>query len=48
VRDHTEIVDAIEKGDADAADAALRRHLSGTLSQVDEIRTRHPTFVTDH
>ncbi|SAL24078.1 GntR family transcriptional regulator [Caballeronia arvi] len=48
VRDHTEIVDAIEKGDIEAADAALRKHLSGTLSQVDEIRTRHPTFVTDH
>ncbi|SAK45572.1 GntR family transcriptional regulator [Caballeronia hypogeia] len=48
VRDHTEIVDAIEKSDVEAADAALRKHLSGTLSQVDQIRTRHPTFLSDH
>jgi DNA-binding GntR family transcriptional regulator len=47
VRDHTAIVDAIESGDADAAQAALRKHLSGTLSQVDQIRTRHPDFLTD-
>jgi DNA-binding GntR family transcriptional regulator len=47
VRDHTEIVDAIEKGDAEAAQAALRRHLSGTLNQVDQIRASHPNFLTD-
>jgi GntR family transcriptional regulator, rspAB operon transcriptional repressor len=47
VRDHTEIVDAIEQGDADAAQAALRKHLSGTLNQVEQIRTSHPNFVTD-
>ncbi|BAN27484.1 GntR family transcriptional regulator [Caballeronia insecticola] len=48
VRDHREIVDAIEKGDIEAADAALRKHLSGTLNQIDEIRTSHPTYLTDH
>ncbi|GAB5094286.1 GntR family transcriptional regulator [Caballeronia sp. HLA56] len=47
VRDHTEIVDAIANGDAEAADAALRKHLSGTLHQIDQIRTRHPTFLAD-
>ncbi|MDR5782256.1 GntR family transcriptional regulator [Caballeronia sp. LZ065] len=48
VRDHTAIVDAIEQGNADAADAALRAHLSGTLSQLDEIRASHPDYLTDH
>ncbi|RZF29046.1 GntR family transcriptional regulator [Paraburkholderia sp. UYCP14C] len=47
VRDHTEIVDAIDNGDVAAAQAALRKHLSGTLSQIDQIRTSHPTFLAD-
>jgi len=47
VRDHTAIVDAIEKGDAKAAQVALREHLSGTLSQVDQIRASHPNFLAD-
>jgi GntR family transcriptional regulator, rspAB operon transcriptional repressor len=47
VRDHTAIVDAIEQGDADAAAAAMRTHLSGTLSQIEQIRAGHPDFITD-
>ncbi|MFT4063850.1 GntR family transcriptional regulator [Paraburkholderia sp.] len=47
VRDHTEIVDAIEQGDVTAAQAALRKHLSGTLSQIDQIRASHPNFLAD-
>lgn len=46
VRDHRRIVDAIAQGDADAAQARLREHLSGTLGQVDEISARHPAYVT--
>ncbi len=46
VRDHTAIVDAIARGDAGAAQAALREHLSGTLARVEKIRERHPDFVT--
>ncbi|MEO8102656.1 MAG: GntR family transcriptional regulator [Betaproteobacteria bacterium] len=46
VRDHTEIVDAIEGHDPDAAEAALRKHLSGTLKEVDQICARHPQYVT--
>ena len=46
VRDHGEIVDAIERHDPDAAQAALRKHLSGTLSQIEQIRERHPNYVT--
>jgi len=47
VRDHTEIVDAIDNGDVEAAQAALRQHLSGTLNQIDQIRTSHPNFLAD-
>lgn len=38
---HGRILDAIEAGDADAACAALREHLSGTLKMVDAIRERY-------
>ncbi|SIT45123.1 Transcriptional regulator [Paraburkholderia ribeironis] len=48
VAEHTELLDAIEKGDAEAAQVAVRKHLSGTLSQIDQIRESHPTFLTDH
>jgi DNA-binding GntR family transcriptional regulator len=46
VRDHRAIVDAIEQRDAERAQQALRAHLSGTLSQADEIRARFPEYVT--
>jgi GntR family transcriptional regulator, rspAB operon transcriptional repressor len=47
VRDHTAIVDAIEAGTPDAAQAAMRKHLSGTLSQIEQIRAAYPDFLTD-
>lgn len=47
LRDHRRIVDAIAAGDGAAAQAALRDHLSGTLSQVEEIRRSHPDYLTD-
>ena len=34
------IVDAIAAGDPAAAQARLRRHLSGTLTNLDDIRAR--------
>lgn len=46
VREHRQIVDAIRKGDPAAAQAALRQHLSGTLGRVDEIRRRHPGYLS--
>lgn len=46
VREHTAILDAIERHDPDAAQAALRHHLSGTLNQIEQIRERHPDYVT--
>jgi DNA-binding GntR family transcriptional regulator len=46
VRDHRRIVDAIASGDAAAAQASLRDHLSGTLGQIDAIRLAHPDYFT--
>jgi len=46
VRDHEAIADRIERGDAEAAVQALRQHLSGTLSFVEEVRARHPQWTT--
>lgn len=46
VSDHRRIVDALVSGDSDAAQAALRAHLSGTLGRVADIRLRHPEYVT--
>ncbi|AXS41008.1 GntR family transcriptional regulator [Breoghania sp. L-A4] len=41
---HARILDAIEAGDTASTDDAVRGHLTGTLSQVDEIRSRNPEF----
>lgn len=45
LRDHRAIVRGIETKDPAAAQAALRRHLSGTLSAVDEICRQYPDYV---
>lgn len=42
---HAAIVAAIAAGDPDGAQQALRAHLSGTLSQVDDIRARFGGFL---
>jgi len=47
VKDHEAIVDAIAARDPDAARAALTAHLSGTLARIDEVRRRHPEYVTE-
>jgi DNA-binding GntR family transcriptional regulator len=47
VRHHKLITRAIEAGDADAAQQHLRKHLSGTLSELDKIRSHHPEYLTD-
>lgn len=46
VRDHRRIVDALAAQNPEAAQAALRAHLSGTLSRVADIRQRHPEYIT--
>ncbi|HEX7866509.1 MAG TPA: GntR family transcriptional regulator [Variovorax sp.] len=45
LRDHRAITRAIEAQDPAAAQAALRKHLSGTLSAVNEICKQYPDYV---
>ncbi|NVK35162.1 MAG: GntR family transcriptional regulator [Rhodobacteraceae bacterium] len=41
---HQRILDAIKAGDAETAESEVRGHLTGTLSNVDNIMQRHPEF----
>lgn len=47
VRHHKLITRAIEAADPDAAQQHLRQHLSGTLSELDRIRSNYPEYLTD-
>ncbi|MCK1733156.1 GntR family transcriptional regulator [Bradyrhizobium sp. 138] len=47
VRHHKLITRAIEAADAEAAQQHLRKHLSGTLSELDRIRSDYPEYLTD-
>lgn len=42
---HQAILDAIAAGDVDAAQHAVREHLTGTLAAVDEIAQRYPEYL---
>jgi DNA-binding GntR family transcriptional regulator len=46
VADHHAIVDAVQSGDVEQAVAALRKHLSGTLSIIDLICEKYPDYVS--
>ncbi|MBD9527388.1 GntR family transcriptional regulator [Paracoccus sp. PAR01] len=43
---HMEVIDAIEAGDPDAAVRAMREHLGGTISQIEQLRTMHPDYFS--
>jgi DNA-binding GntR family transcriptional regulator len=45
VQDHQDIFEALVRRDAAAAEAALRRHLAGTLSFVDDMKKRFPDWI---
>ena len=47
VEEHRRVVDAVDVGDADLAEAALRHHLRMVLSGVPRIRAEHPELFTD-
>src|ERR1035437_6998626 len=47
VRHHKLIVKAIAAGEPEKAQQHLREHLSGTLRYLDEIRARHPEYLSD-
>jgi DNA-binding GntR family transcriptional regulator len=45
LRDHAHIVRAIAAHDGESAQAAVRRHMAGTLANVSDIRARHPDLI---
>jgi DNA-binding GntR family transcriptional regulator len=45
VRDHKRIVEAIAAGDAELARTRVREHLSGTLGQLEQIRSAYPDYL---
>jgi DNA-binding GntR family transcriptional regulator len=47
VRHHKLIMKAIEAGEPDNAQKHLRTHLSGTLSDLVQIRARYPEYLSD-
>jgi DNA-binding GntR family transcriptional regulator len=47
VKHHKLIVKAIAADDPDEAQRHLRTHLSGTLRDLDKIRSRHPEYLSD-
>ena len=44
IKDHQDITDAILSGRPDAAQSAVRKHLSGTLAQAEWIKQIHPDY----
>jgi DNA-binding GntR family transcriptional regulator len=46
LRDHADIAAAIARLDPEGAETALRRHLSGTLSELDTLRAQYPDYWT--
>jgi GntR family transcriptional regulator, rspAB operon transcriptional repressor len=45
LEDHQQIISAIQSGSPEAAEIALRKHLSGTLSIIDLISDQFPDYV---
>jgi DNA-binding GntR family transcriptional regulator len=45
VSQHAEIARSIGLGDHERAQAAIRTHLSGTLSELDALRVKYPDYV---
>lgn len=47
LQDHANIVNAIADGDPQEAEKCLRRHLSGTLANLEEIRARFQSYLNN-
>jgi DNA-binding GntR family transcriptional regulator len=47
VAEHRLVIRAIERGDAEAAEEALRHHLRMVLSGLDDLREQHPDFFEE-
>ena len=48
VQEHADIAAAIAQGDPELAEASVRKHLSGTLSQLMSLRERYPDYLPGH
>lgn len=48
VQEHADIATAIANGDPELAEASVRKHLSGTLSQLMGLRERFPDYLVGH
>lgn len=46
LRGHRAIIAALEEKDAEAAQAAIREHLSQTISRIDELRAKRPDYFS--
>jgi DNA-binding GntR family transcriptional regulator len=44
-QEHADIAAAIAQGDAELAEAGVRKHLGGTLSQLASLRERYPDYL---
>ncbi|MGR3662165.1 MAG: GntR family transcriptional regulator [Paracoccaceae bacterium] len=44
LNDHTEIIAALEAGDADVAQVAMRKHLTGTVARIDALQKENPGY----
>ena len=47
LNDHIEIVDAIERGDPDAAEGSLRTHTRRSLDRLDHFQLRFPEYFVE-
>jgi DNA-binding GntR family transcriptional regulator len=47
IREHREVVDAVARHDADAAEEKLRHHLRMVLREVPRIREKHPEYFEE-
>jgi GntR family transcriptional regulator, rspAB operon transcriptional repressor len=47
IEEHKAVVDAVGRGEPDAAEQALRHHLRMVLSDLPNIRTAHPEYFED-
>ena len=45
LQEHAEVAEAIGKGDAAAAQQSIRKHLSVTLSELNNLRDRYPDYM---
>lgn len=45
VRQHAELIEAIDQGNPDRADRALRDHLSSTLASLEQVAGEYPEFI---